>query len=830
MRRKLTLASAVLGLALHVPAWALGLGQLEQRSALNEPLSARIPLTSVSLDERETMTVSLASAEAYRRAGVERPFFLASLDFEVVDADGAQPYIRVSTQRPVREPFLNFLLEVSWNSGRMVRQYTLLLDPPVYSERRQTPAAATTPARGSASRAAQPATTRAPAASDTGSTRAAANRNRRVAEVPADEGGEYRVQSNDTLWGIARDVRPNDSVSVHQTMVALFEENPRAFINQDMNRLRRGAILRVPSAERIAVGREQAQQVVSEHVSRWRASQQQNAAASGAERDGGPSGQSQASAPGQARLEIIAPQADERARGDAGLLDQALAPNEDNLRRLQNQLGLAQEQSASLESENSELESQVSALRTEVARLERLVELQMAQGVGQPGSSVSAEGAADPVAEASASTPAEPAAEQEQPVAGTEPGEAEQAPPQTAATQPAAQPAPPEQPAAPPSIWQDTRIMGILGAAIVALLGLAFMVLRRRRDDGEDSGVVELGEIHREEAPQAQPQAAAEQAQAGSDDEGDVLDGLEVYLAYGRYEQAREALEGAMQAEPARTDLRVKLLETLALMDDRGAFEAQAQALYGMLGDASHGEWQKVAEMGRAIAPENPLFADDSIEDDQPLVSEELAEPLFEQDDTGLGAEAAPAEESLESLDESFLASPAEPVAEEPAPAAEASPEAEAATNDSGLGDLEFDLSGFGDEAGETAVNAEPAAEAQAPSAAEDAAADSFELDFDLGTGGEAAAQSPAGSNAGEAVEESAPADAEAGEASFESALGGEDDTAFPSGDEMQTKLDLAQAYLDMGDADGAKELLTEVLDEAEGEHKQRAQAMLEQV
>lgn len=129
-RTKLAVALALVGAALSPNANALGLGAVDVQSSLNQPLSARIPLYPANPEEIETLTVSLASVEAFQRAGVDRPFSLTQLRFQVVRGDN--PHVRVFTEQPVKEPFLDFLIEADWAKGRLVREFTLLLDPPVY--------------------------------------------------------------------------------------------------------------------------------------------------------------------------------------------------------------------------------------------------------------------------------------------------------------------------------------------------------------------------------------------------------------------------------------------------------------------------------------------------------------------------------------------------------------------------------------------------------------------------------------------------------------------------------------------------------------------------
>ncbi len=236
---------------------AFGLGKLDLNSALNEPFDARIQLLSPTADELDSLKINLADSEAFARAKVDRPFILSKLRFELRrSVDDGPDYIRVYTQDPVREPFLNFLVEVSWSNGRLFREYTVLLDPPLYDPNARSsefakvaksessmPAAVTMDdpdhqviygeayekfAKSNSTSAAKPSSTYTPNVSYTA--------------------GDYGpIASSDTLWSIASKMRPDTSVSVNQMMLALLRANPDAFINQNINGLKRGQILRTPN-------------------------------------------------------------------------------------------------------------------------------------------------------------------------------------------------------------------------------------------------------------------------------------------------------------------------------------------------------------------------------------------------------------------------------------------------------------------------------------------------------------------------------------------------------------------------------------------------------
>lgn len=251
-----TSALAALGLLGSLDVYALGLGQIEVFSSLNEPFSAEIPLTAVRDRQQETLIVELASTREFERAGLERSFVLSDLNFEIVERD-TQPRIRISSTQPIREPFLNFLIMATSDDGRILREYTVLLDPPRYalSEQRSAPAPDTRAVRVEAM--IEPTAT--------------APRQTAVSEPRHQTSSFGPTSQRDTLWSIAERTRPNEHISVQQMMMALFDANPRAFNNANVNGLRAGETLRIPTLEEIETNWtvQSARTAFSEHQTRW---------------------------------------------------------------------------------------------------------------------------------------------------------------------------------------------------------------------------------------------------------------------------------------------------------------------------------------------------------------------------------------------------------------------------------------------------------------------------------------------------------------------------------------------------------------------------------
>jgi pilus assembly protein FimV len=313
MPRRSNRISLALVLLLSGNAWALGLGEIRLDSALNAPMRAQIELLSATPEELENLQVGLASQETFERYGLDRPYYLQDLSFEVVKSGSSQGnYIRISSSQPITEPFLTFLVEAMWSRGRLLREYTVLLDPPTFAPPPavETRPAVTAPQRSTPSdsgRIERQAETRPapvaepPAARPRPIPAPAPVSERTLAPEPAPEaapeptpappleptpapapqagepdlpydmapGDEYIVQRQETLWGIASRFRPDSRLTMNQTMLAIYEANPEAF-GGNINVLRAGARLRIPSADDIyRIDRAYALNEAKRHHTQW---------------------------------------------------------------------------------------------------------------------------------------------------------------------------------------------------------------------------------------------------------------------------------------------------------------------------------------------------------------------------------------------------------------------------------------------------------------------------------------------------------------------------------------------------------------------------------
>ncbi|MDZ7752709.1 MAG: FimV/HubP family polar landmark protein [Gammaproteobacteria bacterium] len=356
--RKVLLSASVAAIPVNV--LALGLGNAQLSSALNEPLQARIDLYSVKSSEIEDIKAELASVADFQKAGLEWSSNLSELRFRVNTGPDGTPYISITSRKPVREPFLNFLLEVNWPTGRLLREYTVLLDPPVYADAMKTTVQPTVTAEPARDAVTPPATTaqapqRAPA---------------QPSAPPSRAGGVVRdgrygpVQRSETLWSIASAVRPDAGVSVQQAMLALVDANPDAFIDGNVNALKEGQVLRIPARDEMAArSQREALDEVRRQYARWQEQRlgrvPDRAPVAGAGRAGAPA----AEVDEDARLELVSPGSGEQGAGAGGA---------DAVRE---SLMLAEEELDSTQAENAELKSRLAETEALLEDFERLLQL-----------------------------------------------------------------------------------------------------------------------------------------------------------------------------------------------------------------------------------------------------------------------------------------------------------------------------------------------------------------------------------------------------------------------------------------------------------------------
>ncbi len=603
MKRKCALVLLVLGLLSPGMAAALGLGELTLESYLNEPLVAEVELLEIGELDPTQIRVRLATREDFSRAGVERAYFLTSLRFEVVAVPSGGAVLQVNSSDPVREPYLNFIVEVRWPTGRLLREYTVLLDPPIFvgDETGIT-------ARASASdrRAGRPGRADSGAAPSSPGAGRAPQRSapQRAYDANATDrpisGEQYLVQRSDTLWRIADAGRPSGA-SVQQTMLDIQRMNPEAFIGGNINQLKAGYILRMPTAGDITPQSfEEAVAEVERQTRRWQSgvsSVDRLDASEGLDVSGVAGRDS-----GEGHLQI------------AGVDNTEAAPMGGDVSARMEDLDRARRETAELGTRLSEMEGQMEMQERLISlKNEQIKSLQDAlERAGAEAELPEQEGTIE-----SLESP-EPSAEEAQPGAA-QPGAAQPGAAQPDAAQPdAVQPAAPQPSPAPQPTLLDQVMDNILyvGAGILVLVLLLLFLLRsklgfsmprlgRNKDQelpvaaaaaggadefadvslSEDSLVVDEFDEDAEADDEAEledtgPTAggysgADEQAYAAQFESGDALAEADIYIAYGRFPQAVDLLKAAIAVEPANTDFRIKLMEACVEMGESGEFQQQ---------------------------------------------------------------------------------------------------------------------------------------------------------------------------------------------------------------------------------------------------------------
>ncbi|MCR6651175.1 MAG: hypothetical protein NVV73_06615 [Cellvibrionaceae bacterium] len=559
-------------------AAALGLGEIKLNSALNQPLNAEIQLLHVrDLTENE-IRIAIASPEEFARAGVERNFFVTDLKFTLDLTASQGPVVRVTSNGPVREPFLNFILSAQWPSGKLLREYTLLVDLPVFSGAQSAPVQA---ANQSSSQSSSATATTPPPAPRTAPPRPRTEtaRTETASRSSTFSGDSYGpVSVNETLWSIASRVKPDSSVSVQQTMLAIQRLNPEAFINGNINLLRRGQVLRIPDKDEIQqiTNREAVQQVAEQNRS-WndRTQAPERAQLEGSKNFAETRTESSAV---EGRVKLSSQSSSDRAGQGVGVED-----GSGDGGRASEALSEAQEELDAAGRENSDLKSRIQAMEEQIQTMERLVEVSSTE---MRALELAAQQANQEQTEQSSSeTPAVNPSEQESPqtsAAETPTAQPEQAPAQ----------ATPAKTATPKKSWLDLAKENMLyigaGLAVLVLGLLAYLIKRNRREEiDEYDGYDSEGDMDLLSGADADGQTDKTVVLDEYDDSGfveeeralaeaeteDVVGECDIHLAYGQYDQAEEKLLRALEKDPSSAPVSLKLLEVFALQGDAESFD-----------------------------------------------------------------------------------------------------------------------------------------------------------------------------------------------------------------------------------------------------------------
>jgi len=937
-------------------SWAAGLGKLSVISTLGQPLKAEIEIVSLQRGEGESLTARLASGQTFRQANIDLNPALLSVQFAIERRAVGQHVLTLTSKQPINEPFIDMLVELNWANGRLVREYTFLLDPPEYAAPTQpastfVPEAAApagspapvipaeSPAPAVVAAAEPPAPVAAPEtpAPDAGA-RVESVEQAQVQVLPADvqpaapeaapmestpvaqtpvapapeaEGAEtYEVKRGDTLSKIAARNRI-EGLSLQQMLVALFRANQEAFVAENMNRLRAGKIVTIPRKEAAAVvTTADARRIVSaqfEDFNDYRRSLGMAVASAPTPRDAG----RRASGP------ISAPSEEKPAPSKAAPKDELRLSRADDTKKGAKAGAAAADDLAAKDKALREARERIAILERNLQDLQKLVQLksqtgaelqQQAQGAKPAPADAGAKSPPPVVAAAKPPAPttkapepakveaakteaaktteavsdgskAQPAAEAAKPALAPKASEVPKATPAPAPTPAKAPPKPDTTKAAPKAapkaaaksapppplgievsfldeLLDNPVAIGGAGGIVLLLAGYAAYAWRRKRSSQFENSIMSvvpsdadsvLGSEGGRNVDTGSSSFQGDFSQGGISkmdaEEIDPIAEADVYMAYGRDAQAEEILKDALAKDSTRQSIRVKLLEIYANRKDARSFEAAASELHGATGGRG-ADWEKVASLGLSIDPGNPLYGGKpgaagqgftetaqmaAIKIPETGPTEVGAEPLNIDFDIGAptsGSGAPPPDFNLDAG---------------PTPSSESAPAR--LDFDLGLGTEETLLqSAVGEiSKAETISAPEPSLSIDfdlpmgdtpaqsAPSAPATATTNLGSIDFDLGT-------SAAGDSEAKTEVSKTPPPLDVGSISLDLGMPG---SSSGNGDgsggapdarwqEVATKLDLAKAYEEMGDKDGARELLREVMREGDMAQQQQAQTMLQ--
>ena len=692
MARKILLVLLVYFATSSLSLMALGLGEIKLKSGLNQPLDAEISLLSVRDETNEQLRGSLGSIADFDRSGIEKLYFLSKIRFETITKAGGAKVLHLTTKEAVKEPFLNFLVNLEWPNGRLLREYTILLDPPIFDE---APKRTITPAAAAPSRSQAKSTT----------PKAAVAKQQWQGDIYGP------TSSNDTLWGIAAKVRPDSSVTMQQAMVTIFEANPDAFMRGNINNLKRGAEIKVPDSETFnQVSQRDALRMIAVHNENWKSGKKSTPVVvmdTSSKNSDSSSYKPKTTDSGRLSLSIDDTPADTGASSATDVL--------------------TEEENEILKQQNENLQEQTQTDAEKIEQLERLLELKNEQLASLQNSSddmpTITESATDSNVEPAPTPVPVPAVEQQKEISiidGVMSG-------------------------------VYNLYLGIAGA--IVLLFLLVSVFRRKNQDVDYNSAISASNNKAASKitavdPIDNLPNIADNILAGSDisdyeepdivvkDAADPLGEADIYIAYGKLEQAESLLLNALADNAEDVELNTKLLECYAEMDEQDKFEERVEILSSAM-DSDSELKHFIEDLYQTAWPEGKMFA--NLADEYDDGTDDFDEQQDEDD------------EETEEFDEQL-------------------------TIDDDLSDDDLDEN----------LDALPSTQ------------DVFGEDL---------------------------ADIDVEDIDIE-----DDDDEYDSDDDIDTQLDLARAYVEMGDFEGTREIIQEIMETGTKQQCKEAQVILDSI
>lgn len=878
--RNLTKTLAVLSLLAPAGAHSLGIGGIKLHSALNQNLNAEISLVLSPGEKLSDVKVNLAPPDKFDEAGVPWSYFLSKIKFEPVVRPDGSVVIKLSSREALKEPFLGLLLEVSWPKGSLYKEFSVLVDPPEVYEQ------ATVPVVNLPERLDTP-----PVYPSPGET-AVSDSPRKIRRSAEDTDSYGPTTRRDTLWKIAEQTSRQYGVSVEQMMIALYKENPRAFFKENINALKAGKTLKIPPQEAIVkLSRKQALAEYDRQTEAWKnrsapapvETAQTAPQETGEKQDQAIDNQLTLVAPAEATVSenaVITPGQEQAAAGQdnstrSATSTQTVTSAGEN--GSENGTGTSSE-IAALQSKMLEMQQQLAKMQEVMALKDQQIAALQHSAEPKPAVQAPVQAAPQP-AESTSSAAPQPAAQtppaNRQPAVETTPAQKAQAKIERAPVQ---QP-PARNDAAASDSGSFYLTAGGIGFALLS--GMGWLWWRKRKTDAKTdtesmfapsiiTRAIETESPNRSVAPAAaqsiddsniyQVDSVGESSflseftpsdfDAFDTDQGEIdpVSEADVYLAYGRYQQAEDLMRQAILEQPNRDECKLKLLEIFFASENGKAFEAYAMDLAAAGKQGEKGFWEKVVEMGGEICPGSALFG--ASEKRLSIRTEKEAEQPAVQLNKNV-------ESDLPALNVSDVMELDGPVFDA-APLMDG-PVSESAKFESGVADFDFSLSDLADSFEEEGTQRNNEAidfdlDSLSTLRADSLAGDSDEnpaeslieaeesnkdfdfnlLDFTLEPrkspkeNSEVFASDLTAGKDGDQARESLSLDGDfnfnfdlsEGEAKHSEFFGVSDLTDM---DEFETKLDLARAYLDMGDEASAKEIVEQVIEKGSEEQKKMA-------